>query len=42
MRIEDFSSTLIRNADGIYVASESHNVSYPVDGHMDCFQVEVR
>lgn len=42
MRIEDFSSTLIRNADGIYVASESHSVSYPVDGHMDCFQVEDR
>lgn len=42
MRIEDFSSTLVRNADGIYVASESRNVSYPTEGHTDCFQVEDR
>lgn len=40
MRIEDFSSTLVRNADGIYVASESRNVSYPSEGHTNCFQVE--
>ncbi|TPG11204.1 class I SAM-dependent methyltransferase [Rhodanobacter glycinis] len=40
MRIDDFSSTLIRNADGIYVASESRNVSYPTEGHTECFQVE--
>jgi SAM-dependent methyltransferase len=40
MRIEDFSSTLVRNADGIYVAAESRNISYPSEGHAECFQVE--
>jgi 2-polyprenyl-3-methyl-5-hydroxy-6-metoxy-1,4-benzoquinol methylase len=40
MRIEDLSVSLTRNADGIYVASGSHDVSYPSDGHAQCFQVE--
>ena len=40
MRIENFSSALVRNADGIYVASESRKVSYPTEGHAECFQVE--
>lgn len=40
MTIEELSSTLVRNADGIYVAPESRNVSYPSDGHTECFQVE--
>jgi SAM-dependent methyltransferase len=40
MRIEDYSGTLARNADGIYVAKELHDVSYPTGGHAECFQVE--
>lgn len=40
MRIEEFSSTLVRNADGIYVTPEARDVSYPAGGHAECFQVE--
>lgn len=40
MRIEDVSSSLTRNSDGIYVTAESSEVSYSPTGHADCFQVE--
>lgn len=40
MRIEDLNTHLTRNADGIYVAAGDHGVSYPAEGHAQCFQVE--
>ena len=40
MRIEDISSGLIRDADGIYVSTKAGAVSYSASGHADCFQVE--
>ncbi len=40
MRIEDVSDSLVRDASGIYVASGSSHVSYPSEGHAQCFQVE--
>lgn len=41
MRIEDFSESLVRDADGIYVSSgRQKKVSYAEDGHDRCFQVE--
>ena len=40
MRMEDVSSNLIRNSDGIYVTAGSSEVSYSATGHADCFQVE--
>lgn len=40
MRIEDVSDSLVRDPSGIYVASGSSNVSYPPEGHAQCFQVE--
>lgn len=40
MRIEDVSDSLVRDASGIHVASGSSHVSYPTEGHAQCFQVE--
>lgn len=40
MRIEDISSGLVRNADGIYVSAVSREVSFPTEGHSTCLQVE--
>lgn len=42
MQIENVSSNLTRNAEGIYVASGLQGVSYPSDGHAQCFQIEDR
>lgn len=40
MRIEDLSTSLVRNADGVYASSGTHEVSYAEDGHESCFNVE--
>jgi SAM-dependent methyltransferase len=40
MQIEAISSRLVRNEEGIYVASNAEAVSYPAEGHAQCFQVE--
>lgn len=40
MRIEDVSDRLVRNDRGIYVTSQTGEVSYSPTGHADCFQVE--
>lgn len=42
MQIEGISTSLTRNAEGIYVTPESQEVSYPTDGHTQCFQIEDR
>lgn len=42
MQIEDLSSTLTRDADGIFSARVNRDVSYAADGHAQCFQVEDR
>lgn len=39
-RIEEISSGLIRNSDGIYVSNKADTVSYSPTGHADCFQIE--
>lgn len=40
MRIEEISSGLIRNPDGIYMSNAADVVSYSPTGHGDCFQIE--
>ena len=40
MHIEEISSALIRNPDGIYVSNKADAVSYSPTGHADCFQIE--
>lgn len=40
MRIEELSSNLRRNEEGIYVSSGAGAVSYAADGHAECFGVE--
>lgn len=42
MRIEDISSRLRPDTDGIYTAPGSSDVSYSAHGHEDCFGVEDR
>src|SRR6185437_4089505 len=39
-RIEEISSGLTRNPDGIYVSNKIDTVSYSPTGHADCFQIE--
>lgn len=39
-RVEDFSPTLQRGADGIYRVGSSARVSYAAHGHAECFGVE--
>ncbi|WP_189477515.1 class I SAM-dependent methyltransferase [Halioglobus pacificus] len=38
--LEAFSSTLIKRDDGIWHSDTSREISYPVDGHAACAQVE--
>jgi SAM-dependent methyltransferase len=38
--IEEISSGLTRNPDGIYVSNKIDTVSYSPTGHADCFQIE--
>lgn len=40
MRIEEFSSNLFRNDEGIYVSPGISQVSYAAEGHAECFGVE--
>lgn len=42
MAIDDLSSRLVRDADGIHVADGNRTVSYSADGHDACFGVEDR
>jgi SAM-dependent methyltransferase len=40
MRIEEISSKLVKDANGIYSTASSHDVSYAPYGHAQCFLVE--
>lgn len=42
MQIESISTNLTLNVEGIYVTMASHGVSYPAQGHAECFQLEDR
>ena len=38
--IEQFSSSITCNADGIYYEDSSETISYPESGNDDCFEIE--